>query len=134
MASATTSQQRLDHTTACLPIAYGSIAFLLGKKAAENQYTTHEWTLYLRGPNGEDISPAIEKVVFQLHTSFEIPTREITKPPYEVTERGWGEFEAQIHIHWNDPSERLTAVRRNYNRIVELVVHMFSTASHFLLA
>lgn len=32
------------------------------------------------------------------------------EPPYEVTERGWGEFEAQIRIHWKDPSEQITIV------------------------
>ena len=32
------------------PIAYGSIAFWLGKKAEETQ--THRWTLFVRGPHG----------------------------------------------------------------------------------
>jgi YEATS domain-containing protein 4 len=71
---------RLEKTTACLPIVYGSVAFYLGKKAGE--YQTHQWTLYLRGPNGdEDLSPVIAKVVFQLHASFAQPTRELTEPP-----------------------------------------------------
>ena len=100
---------RLSRTTACLPIAYGSAAFYLGKKADEFQ--THEWTLYLRGPNHqEDLSPVISKVVFHLHASFAQPTRELTEPPYEVTERGWGEFEAQIRIVWKDESEQPTLV------------------------
>jgi len=30
----------------------------------------------------------------------------ITKPPYEVTETGWGEFEVVIKIYFNDPNER----------------------------
>ena len=30
----------------------------------------------------------------------------ITKPPYEVTETGWGEFEVVIKIHFQDPNER----------------------------
>lgn len=104
-------QQRLSNTTASLPIVYGSIAFYLGKKADELQ--THEWTLFLRGPNPHDDhlnSRVISKVVFQLHPSFAQPTRELTEPPYEVTERGWGEFEAQIRIHWKDPSEQTTIV------------------------
>ena len=99
---------RLEHTVACLPIVYGSVAFYLGKKADENN--THQWTLYLRGPNNEDLSGCIEKVVFQLHASFTQPLREITSPPYEVTERGWGEFEAQIRITWKDPNEKSTYV------------------------
>jgi YEATS domain-containing protein 4 len=102
------NNQSLSRTTACLPIVYGSIAYFLGKKADELQ--THEWTLFLRGPNHEDLSPVISKVIFQLHQSFAQPTRELTAPPYRVTERGWGEFEAQIHIHWTDTSEMTTIV------------------------
>jgi len=110
-AADTAETKRLRNTTASLPIVYGSIAFFLGKKADELQ--THEWTLFLRGPNQHDDhlnGLVISKVVFQLHPSFAQPTRELTEPPYEVTERGWGEFEAQIRIHWKDPSEQTTIV------------------------
>ena len=99
--------ERLERTVACLPIVFGSVAFYLGKKADEN---THEWTLYLRGPNNEDLSACIEKVVFQLHASFAQPLRELVAPPYEVCEKGWGEFEAQIRITWKDPNEKSTYV------------------------
>ena len=47
----------------------------------------------------------MEKVVFQLHPSFAIPVREVFQPPYEVTETGWGEFEASIRIFFRDPDE-----------------------------
>ena len=30
----------------------------------------------------------------------------VTKPPYEVNESGWGEFEIQIKIFFMDQSER----------------------------
>lgn len=30
----------------------------------------------------------------------------VTKPPYEVTETGWGEFEVVIKIYFNDQHER----------------------------
>jgi YEATS domain-containing protein 4 len=100
--------KRLSKTTAYLPFVYGSIAFYLGKKADEFQ--THAWTLFVRGPNQEDLSVVISKVVFQLHASFAKPIRELTQPPFEVTERGWGEFEAQIRIIWKDPEEKPTVV------------------------
>jgi YEATS domain-containing protein 4 len=83
---------RLSDTTACLPIVYGSVAVYLGKKADE--FSTHKWSLYLRGPNDEDISYCIAKVIFQLHPSFAQPIRELVSPPFEVTERGWGEYES----------------------------------------
>mmetsp|Transcript_11980 Transcript_11980/g.18387 ORF Transcript_11980/g.18387 Transcript_11980/m.18387 type:complete len:291 (-) Transcript_11980:1522-2394(-) len=99
---------RMKDTMVCLPIVYGSVAFFLGKKADE--YHTHKWTLYVRGPNNEDLSLCIEKVIFQLHPSFTQPVRELTEPPFEVTERGWGEFEAQIRIVWKDSKEKPTIV------------------------
>ena len=30
----------------------------------------------------------------------------LLKPPYAVTETGWGEFEVQIKIYFHDPNER----------------------------
>ena len=30
----------------------------------------------------------------------------VTKPPYEVTETGWGEFEIIIKIYFHDVNER----------------------------
>lgn len=102
----TNTTPRLPNTTICLPIVYGSIAFFLGKKADE--YHTHRWTLYIRGPNHEDLSAGISKVVFHLHPSFPQPVRELTSPPFEVTEKGWGEFEATIRIVWKDSNERAT--------------------------
>ncbi len=95
---------RLSNTTICVPIVYGSIAFQLKKPDSNNN--THQWTLYLRGPNNEDLSTGIAKVVFQLHPSFPQPVRELTAPPFEVTEKGWGEFEATIRIVWRDVGEK----------------------------
>ena len=102
---------------------------------------THRWTLFLRGPSGEDLSILISKVAFALHPSFPQPIRgedepdftciipsiipptthhyrrslprkntlhmtEVTAPPFEVTEFGWGEFECAIRIFWQDPAEQ----------------------------
>ncbi|CAM9704590.1 unnamed protein product, partial [Ectocarpus sp. 12 AP-2014] len=91
-------------SVAC-PIAYGSLAFLLERKK-QSEFVTHKWTLFVRGPNGEDISYFVSKVVFTLHPSFAEATREITSPPFEVTEMGWGEFEAKMTMHFKDPNEK----------------------------
>jgi YEATS domain-containing protein 4 len=113
--SGPTAPRRLEKTTACLPFVYGSVAFYLGKKA--DDFQTHQWTLYVRGPNNEDLSLVISKVIFQLHPSFAQPIRELTAPPFEVTERGWGEFEAQIRIIWKDPVEKATVVCNRTKRM-----------------
>jgi len=106
---------RLSQVTAVVPIVYGSIAFFLGKKASEEH--THRWTLYVRGPNDEDLSIAIKKVVFHLHPSFPQPVRELTQPPFEVTEKGWGEFEATIRIVWQDNSQERATVLTHFIKL-----------------
>jgi YEATS domain-containing protein 4 len=110
------TKRRLENTTICCPIIVGSFAHLLLPASERKNYalldkkgpddlSTHEWTLFVRGPNGEDLSVFINKVVFQLHPSFPFPVREITSPPFEVTETGWGEFECGIRMFFKDPDE-----------------------------
>ncbi len=86
------------------PFVYGSIAYYMGKKA--DSYASHKWSLFIRGPNFEDMSSFVSRVVFTLHPSFAIPIREIMEPPYQVSEYGWGEFEAGIRIFFRDPNEQ----------------------------
>lgn len=90
------------------PYVYGSLAFSMGKKG-ENY--THRWICYVRGYNNEDLSYLIKKVVFKLHSSFQNPIKgtfylmlEVLKPPFEIQEVGWGEFEIMIQIHFNHPT------------------------------
>lgn len=54
----------------------------------------------------EDIGAWVKKVHFKLHDSYETPTRVVEKPPFEVEETGWGEFELVIKIFFQDTSER----------------------------
>lgn len=82
------------------PFAYGSVAQRLRTKQ-ENGHT-HRWTLYLRPLENLDTTKFIAKVDFKLHESFDVPVRTCESPPYEVTETGWGEFEAFIRVHLID--------------------------------
>ncbi|VDK51040.1 unnamed protein product [Anisakis simplex] len=85
-------------------IVYGNTAVHLGKKL-DNDHT-HEWTVFVRPYHNEDPSKFIRKVQFRLHDSYANPTRVVEKPPFEVTETGWGEFEVQIRIYFIDVSEK----------------------------
>lgn len=87
------------------PIVYGNVARSFGKKREEDGHT-HQWTVYVKPYLNEDISAYVKKVHFKLHESYANPNRIITKPPYEVTETGWGEFEVVIKLHFHDPTER----------------------------
>jgi len=122
---------RVEGQTVACGILYGSCAFYLGtagererennrEKEKERSSTressrrtiqptsmqaTHRWTLFVRGPNDEDLSSFVSQVAFSLHPSFDEPVRVISKPPFECTEFGWGEFEAMIRIFFRDPTE-----------------------------
>ncbi len=58
--------------------------------------------MYLKPYENEDMSAYVKKVQFKLHESYANPNRIVSKPPYEVSETGWGEFEVQIKIHFAD--------------------------------
>jgi len=92
-------KKQLKDTEISVPIVFGSIAFWLGKKASEFQ--SHKWTVYVRGATNEDLGAVVKRAVFQLHASFNNPTRVLESPPFEVSESGWGEFEIAITLHFH---------------------------------
>lgn len=61
---------------------------------------THQWRVFVKGVNGEDISYWLKKVQFKLHETYAQNVRTIEQPPFEVTETGWGEFEIQIKLYF----------------------------------
>jgi len=99
------SSGRIKGLTIVKPIVVGNVAKCFGKKREEDGHT-HQWTVYLKPLPNEDYSSFIKKVHFKLHDSYANPNRILNKPPYEVTETGWGEFEVVIRVHFNDPVER----------------------------
>ncbi|RWS20881.1 YEATS domain-containing protein 4-like protein, partial [Leptotrombidium deliense] len=96
---------RLKGVTVTKPIVYGNVAHYFGSKRAEDGHT-HQWTVYVKPFYNEDMSSYVKKVHFKLHESYTNQNRVVTKPPYEVTETGWGEFEISIKIFFVDPQER----------------------------
>ncbi|CAG8502220.1 6907_t:CDS:2 [Funneliformis mosseae] len=46
----------------------------------------------------------VEKVVYILHPTFEHPERVVRKPPFTLSEKGWGEFDMKIILHYTDKS------------------------------
>ncbi|KAF2213074.1 hypothetical protein CERZMDRAFT_40155 [Cercospora zeae-maydis SCOH1-5] len=56
--------------------------------------------IYLVGPDGEDMTAScFEKATYLLHESFGKRMRQSFKhPPFEIKEKGWGEFDMQITL------------------------------------
>ncbi|CAI2351730.1 unnamed protein product [Caenorhabditis sp. 36 PRJEB53466] len=97
--------ERMKKKNIVKPIVYGNTATSFGVKRDSDSHT-HQWTVFLRPYMAEDPTKWIRKVQFKLHESYANPYRVIEKPPYEVTETGWGEFEIQIRIYFVDPMEK----------------------------
>ncbi|KAJ8502340.1 hypothetical protein ONZ45_g11859 [Pleurotus djamor] len=102
---------RVRGTSIFRPIIYGNTATVLTPKERESLASpdhTHKWTVAVRSaasaPNSDivggadDMSYFIKRVAFKLHDTYPNPSRTIDKPPFEVSETGWGEFEIQIRI------------------------------------
>lgn len=84
---------------------YGSVAKYIKDRPHKNGHT-HEWSVYVRPYKNEDIGIWVKKVQFKLHDSYDVPTRVVEKPPFEVCETGWGEFEFVIKIFFQDINEK----------------------------
>eukprot|EP01138_Halocafeteria_seosinensis_P004895 gb/GECG01005006.1/.p1 GENE.gb/GECG01005006.1/~~gb/GECG01005006.1/.p1 ORF type:complete len:337 (+),score=60.51 gb/GECG01005006.1/:1-1011(+) len=86
-----------------VPIVYGTMSWWLGRPGpGSDKEHSHRWKAYVRGADGRDISYAVRAVVFKLHPSFANPDREVTSPPFELNETGWGEFDLHIKIFFHD--------------------------------
>lgn len=96
---------RVRGVTIVKPLVVGNTSTYLGGKR-ETDGHTHTWTVYIRPYRSEDMSVYIKKVHFKLHDSYSQPMRILTKPPYKVSESGWGEFEITIKVFFQDPSEK----------------------------
>ncbi|CAG2249342.1 AF9 [Mytilus edulis] len=66
---------------------------------------THDWTVYVRGPEGCNISNFVEKVVFNLHHSFPHHKRALVAPPLKVAESGYAGFTLPIDIYFKNKEE-----------------------------
>lgn len=66
---------------------------------------THDWVVFVRGPESCDISHFVDKVVFHLHESFAKPKRVLKDPPYQVAEAGYGSFFLAIEVYFKSKEE-----------------------------
>jgi len=103
--NSTQSTTRMKNCTIVKPIVYGNTARYFGKKREEDSHT-HAWSFYLKPYENEDPTPYIQRVQIKLHDSYSNSNRVFNKPPYEVHETGWGEFEVTVKIYFSDPNEK----------------------------
>ncbi|XP_036315433.1 protein ENL isoform X1 [Pipistrellus kuhlii] len=75
------------------------------RKKPTTEGFTHDWMVFVRGPEQCDIQHFVEKVVFWLHDSFPKPKRVCKEPPYKVEESGYAGFIMPIEVHFKNKEE-----------------------------
>lgn len=75
------------------PILIGSEAVFVPESERSVPDLTHEWRCYVRATPG-----LIKAVQFRLHESFKNPYINVLQEPFQIAEKGWGEFTIQIKI------------------------------------
>ncbi|RVE60136.1 hypothetical protein OJAV_G00177920 [Oryzias javanicus] len=83
---------------------------------------THDWMVFVRGPDHCNIQHFVEKVVFHLHESFPKPKRVIKDPPYKVEESGYAGFILPIEVYFKNKEEP-KKVRFDYDLFLHLEGH-----------
>ncbi|XP_068032900.1 protein AF-9 isoform X5 [Anomalospiza imberbis] len=63
---------------------------------------THDWMVFVRGPEHSNIQHFVEKVIFHLHESFPRPKRVCKDPPYKVEESGYAGFILPIEVYFKN--------------------------------
>ncbi|XP_051786053.1 protein AF-9 isoform X4 [Erpetoichthys calabaricus] len=83
---------------------------------------THDWMVFVRGPEHSNIQHFVEKVVFHLHESFPRPKRVCKDPPYKVEESGYAGFILPIEVYFRNKEEP-KKVRFDYDLFLHLEGH-----------
>ncbi|XP_062823050.1 protein ENL-like [Anolis carolinensis] len=75
------------------------------RKKPTTEGFTHDWMVFVRGPEQFEIQHFVERVVFRLHQSFPKPKRVCKEPPYKVEESGYAGFIMPIEVHFINKEE-----------------------------
>ncbi|XP_020636510.3 protein ENL [Pogona vitticeps] len=75
------------------------------RKKPTTEGFTHDWMVFVRGPEQFEIQHFVERVVFRLHQSFPKPKRVCKEPPYKVEESGYAGFIMPIEVHFKNKEE-----------------------------
>ncbi|TNM93445.1 hypothetical protein fugu_001621 [Takifugu bimaculatus] len=83
---------------------------------------THDWMVFVRGPEHSNIQHFVDKVVFHLHESFPKPKRVCKDPPYKIEESGYAGFILPIEVYFKNKEEP-KKVRFDYDLFLHLEGH-----------
>ncbi|XP_073492454.1 protein AF-9 isoform X4 [Aquarana catesbeiana] len=86
---------------------------------------THDWMVFVRGPEHSNIQHFVEKVVFHLHESFPRPKRVCKDPPYKVEESGYAGFILPIEVYFKNKSDNNPTNKQEEPRKVRFDYDLF---------
>ncbi|KAL6121179.1 TFIIF small subfamily put [Nucleospora cyclopteri] len=72
-------------------ISYGSSSQMNSNEEERLAGLSHSWKIYVRAPK-----EFFKTVTFKLHESFINPVITVAQEPFEIYQKGWGEFTVQI--------------------------------------
>jgi len=110
--TSSSSSNRLNNVVVRKPIIVGTYSFQKnsenGNQPSSSTSQAFRWTILVRSgeTEDEDLSEYIRRVEFNLHSTFAQPRRIVETPPFQVEEQGWGEFEINLRIFFQDTNER----------------------------
>ncbi|KAF3908401.1 hypothetical protein ABW21_db0200681 [Orbilia brochopaga] len=73
-----------------------------GAKPVAEGFPMREWSIviHLLDEKGKEVTANVfDKVIYKLHPTFVNPNRTIKKPPFKLSEQGWGEFDMEIVLY-----------------------------------
>ncbi|KAG0056495.1 hypothetical protein BGZ83_004753 [Gryganskiella cystojenkinii] len=88
------------------------------KGQKQNGFPMRKWKISLQGlsSNGDpEPMPYVDYVEYILHESFAQPVRKVTEYPFALQEKGWGEFDMKIMLHFTDKSVPPVALDHDLN-------------------
>ncbi|KAF9179439.1 hypothetical protein BGZ51_006922 [Haplosporangium sp. Z 767] len=77
------------------------------KGQKQNGFPMRKWKISIMGVNAngeEETMPYVDYVEYILHQTFEQPLRKVTEYPFVLQEKGWGEFDMKIMLHFVEKS------------------------------
>ncbi|KAK3196675.1 transcription factor TFIIF complex subunit Tfg3 [Lecanicillium sp. MT-2017a] len=81
---------------------------VIDKPSPVEEFPMREWSirLHLLDEDGnERPADVFQKVVYNLHPTFENPVQSFTKPPFICKNEGWGEFEISIDCYTTEKTK-----------------------------
>lgn len=66
---------------------------------------THDWVIFVKGAESVNLEHFVDRVVFWLHESYEVPKRVLKKPPFKVEQSGYAGFNVLIDVHFKNKEE-----------------------------